>query len=127
MVNNEKYTKFLKSIIACVSHGDYCAAKELSNLELDKMKNNEQRTRMCINNPMYNKEIAKKSGEKHKRKVSINGIVYDGLVDAAKELNVAEYTVLNWCKRGYDTDGNPCRYNDEEQKEYNYKIFIWGD
>lgn len=85
------------------------------------MKDNKQRTRMCLNNPMYNKEIAKKSGEKHKRKVSINGVVYDGLVDAAKELNVAEYTVLNWCKRGYDTDGNPCRYNDEEQKEYNYK------
>ena len=50
--------------------------------------------------------------------VIINGKTYDGTVDAARDLGVWENTVLNWCKRGYDTDGNPCRYADEEQKEY---------
>lgn len=38
MINDEKYISFLKKIIACVSHGDYCAVKELSQLELDKME-----------------------------------------------------------------------------------------
>lgn len=38
MVSDEKYISFLKKIISCVSHGDYYSAKELSQLELDKMK-----------------------------------------------------------------------------------------
>jgi len=38
MVSDEKYISFLQSIISCISNGDYFAAKELSNLELEKMK-----------------------------------------------------------------------------------------
>lgn len=38
MITDEEYMKFLKAIIACVSHGDYCSAKELSALELEKMQ-----------------------------------------------------------------------------------------
>lgn len=38
MVNDEKYISFLKHIISCVSHGDYYSVKELSQLELEKMK-----------------------------------------------------------------------------------------
>ena len=38
MVNEEKYINFLKKIIACISHGDYYSAKELSQLELDNME-----------------------------------------------------------------------------------------
>lgn len=37
MISNEEYISFLKSIISCISHGDYSSAKELSNLELEKM------------------------------------------------------------------------------------------
>lgn len=39
MVKDEEYVDFLKMIVACVSHGDYYAVKELSNLELEKMQN----------------------------------------------------------------------------------------
>ncbi len=38
MINEEKYVEFLEMIVACVSHGDYDAVKELSNLELEKYK-----------------------------------------------------------------------------------------
>lgn len=38
MVNDEKYITFLKQIISCISHGDYYSVKELSQLELEKMK-----------------------------------------------------------------------------------------
>lgn len=37
MVKDEEYVNFLKSIISCISHGDYYSVKELSNLELEKM------------------------------------------------------------------------------------------
>ena len=38
MIKDEEYIEFLKHIIACVSNGDYYSVKELSNLELEKMK-----------------------------------------------------------------------------------------
>ena len=38
MVRDEDYIDFLKLIVSCISHGDYFSAKELSNLELEKMK-----------------------------------------------------------------------------------------
>ncbi len=38
MVNNEKYVRFLKQIISCISHGDYYSVKELSQLELEKIE-----------------------------------------------------------------------------------------
>ena len=39
MVRDEEYVDFLKLIVSCISQGDYCSAKELSNLELEKMNN----------------------------------------------------------------------------------------
>ena len=82
------------------------------------MKSEKQKERMKNCNPMKNPEIAKKVSEKNKRPIIINNIRYDGTVDAAKILGVWENTILNWCKRGYDTEGNPCRYADQKQKEY---------
>ena len=38
MVNDEEYVRFLKLIISCINHGDYFSVKELSNLELEKMR-----------------------------------------------------------------------------------------
>ncbi len=38
MVRDEDYIDFLKLIVSCISNGDYFSAKELSNLELEKMK-----------------------------------------------------------------------------------------
>lgn len=39
MITDEEYINFLKMIVACVSYGDYYSAKELSNLELERMRN----------------------------------------------------------------------------------------
>lgn len=38
MVRDEDYIDFLKLVVSCISNGDYFSAKELSNLELEKMK-----------------------------------------------------------------------------------------
>lgn len=50
MVSNEKYINLLKSMISCVSHGDYSSVKELSNLELGKMEQKDKQ---------INKEVKK--------------------------------------------------------------------
>lgn len=82
------------------------------------MKEEKQRQRMRENNPMYNADVVLKNAKKHKRPVVINGKYYEGVIDAAIANNVRDVTISNWCKRGYDTNGNPCHYADEEQKEY---------
>ena len=40
MIEDKDYMEFLNRIIACVSNGDYFAVKELSKIELEKLKNN---------------------------------------------------------------------------------------
>ena len=90
--------------------------------EYNPMKSEEQKQRMSKNNPMKNKDISKKVGEKHKRKVIINNILYNGLVDASKALNVAPTTIAYWCQSGYNSKGELCRYADEKQKDiYQHK------
>ena len=54
MLNEEKYEKFLKQIISCISHGDYYSVKELSQLELEKIKKNKK-----IKKQGQNEEIEK--------------------------------------------------------------------
>ena len=109
----------------CLMYGGYGGWSKVWTPEMreymsryNPMKDNKQRKRMSKENPMKNKEIAKKNGKSKKRAVIINGVEYEGTVDAARDLGVWENTILNWCKRGYDTNYNPCRYKDEEQKAY---------
>lgn len=40
MISEEYFFNFLKCVISCVNNGDYYSIKELSVLELEKMKKN---------------------------------------------------------------------------------------
>lgn len=80
----------------------------------------DMRIEMSINNPMKIPSIAKKVGEKHRKPVSINGVVYDGVNIASEMLGVMNLTIIRWCKQGHDSNGNPCRYLSEEQKQYKF-------
>jgi hypothetical protein len=84
--------------------------------EYNPMKDPIQRERMSKNNPMKNKETAEKNGKSHRRAVVINNKYYDGVITAAKELNHSTDTIISWCKKGCNPQGEPCRYADEEQK-----------
>lgn len=90
------------------------------------MKDEKQKERMSENNPMKNPQIAQRVAEKTRRPVIINGILFPGVAVAARQFNTVSYVVENWCKRGYNTDGQPCRYADEEQKEYSNTIKVLG-
>lgn len=50
MVKDEEYLDFLKSIINCISNGDYYSVKELSNLKLEKMKQKEKKIKKDLKN-----------------------------------------------------------------------------
>lgn len=86
--------------------------------EHNPMKSQEQRDRMSKNNPMKNPEYAKKAGDKHKRAVIIDGIKYDGAIDAAKVFGVSQSLIGLWCKNGGNPKGQLCHYADEAPKLY---------
>ena len=90
--------------------------------ENNPMKEPQQRKRMSRNNPMKDNDVSQRVGETKKRKVVINGRIYPGLVDASENFGVTTKAIADWCKRGYDTWGNPCRYYNEQQKVYSYKV-----
>lgn len=81
------------------------------------MKEKKQRERMSKNNPMYNPETVQKMINTKARKIIIDNKEYSSATEVANIFNVKRDTIYGWCKRGYTTDGLPCRYYDEEQKE----------
>ena len=85
--------------------------------QYNPMKAFEQRERMKLNNPMKNKEIALKVSKKKQKPLYMNGIYYNGILEASKITKRSCSSIQKWCKRGYDDNGNPCRYANEEQKE----------
>lgn len=89
--------------------------------ENNPMKDEKRRKNMSLNNPMKNKEIANKVGISHKKTPIINGKEFIDCKSASEYYNVHICTVQRWCKRGYDTNGNPCKYKNEEQCDFHFK------
>lgn len=111
--------KELNQCIANLAEGGYGGCNFVWTKEMreyksihNPMKDEKQRERMSKHNPMHDPENAKRMGQKHKRPIIINGIYYDGIVDAAKELQVKVNNIQTWLKRGFDTNNNPCQYAD---------------
>ena len=57
MVKNEDYTNLLKKMISCVSYGDYYSIKELSKLQLDKIKQINNKIEKEVSNLNKSKEL----------------------------------------------------------------------
>lgn len=90
--------------------------------EFNPMKSESQRERMKKNNPMKNKEIAKRTNAKKYRAVVIKGILFESTKAAGEYFNRHPEQIQTWCKRGYDSDKEPCRYADEKQKDFELKV-----
>lgn len=119
------YYKGIGQCQCCLMDGGYGGYSKIWSKEMKKywseynpMKDEKQRERMSVDNPMKDSNIASIVGEKHKRAVVINGIKYNSVYEAAKANNVYDATIIRWCNRGYNTNGNPCRYENEKQKSF---------
>lgn len=86
------------------------------------MKSENQRKRMSENNPMKNKEIAKKVGEKHKKPFYINDVLFDSIKNAAKKYNVGETTISYWLKVGHNNHNDLVYYKDKEKPTIDFTI-----
>lgn len=60
MVKNEKYIKILNAMISCINHGDYYSVKELSIIELQKMRERDKKIAEIIKK----EKIIRKNKEK---------------------------------------------------------------
>lgn len=85
------------------------------------MKEESQRERMRINNPMKRKEIATKTNSQKIKSLFIDNVYYSSPKEASIKNNVCLETIYVWCKRGYNTEGKPCHYKNEKQKNYIFK------
>lgn len=82
--------------------------------EFNPMKSEKQKLRMSQNNPMHNPDIAKKVADKKSKIVCYKGKEYS-CKTLAEETGYQVSTIWKWCKRGYDTNGEPCNYKGEEK------------
>jgi len=49
------------------------------------------------------------------KSIKYKGITYEAVIDLCREINKSETAVHSWLKRGFDTEGNECRYIDDER------------
>lgn len=70
--------------------------------ELCRYKDEEQKV---FSDKRYNKGCSKP--------LTYLGKHYEAAIDLVNELNVNESTVLKWLKKGFDSNGNVCRYDDD--------------
>lgn len=50
------------------------------------------------------------------RELIYNGKTYESPIDLSKEIGIHNATICKWAKRGFDPQGNICRYSDDERK-----------
>lgn len=80
-----------------------------------RYKNKEQ---VIFTGKRYNKGICKS--------MTYNGKHYESPLDLAEELNISKFIIYRWCKKGFDDNGNPCRY-DNDDRELTFKKYIIGE
>ncbi len=49
------------------------------------------------------------------RAMTYKGVKYESPIDLAREIGINNSTILGWLKRGFDPQGNPCRYDDDKR------------
>lgn len=120
------YYKNINQCTCNISEGGHGGCNFVWNDEMKKykseynpMKDNIQKERMSKNNPMHDKETAKNVGIKHRKTISINGIIYCGINYAAEQLHVSPVTICKWCQKGENPKGQKCFYIDQPVKPSN--------
>ena len=84
--------------------------------ENNVMKSESQRERMRKHNPMSNPEIAEKTNGQKRIPVIIDGKRYISIKQASVEIGVAPDTINQWCKKGENTNGIICTYENKVSK-----------
>lgn len=82
------------------------------------MKSENQKKRMSTENPMKNNDVIKRVVQKKQRAVIIEEMRFESVKSASEYYKVFDTEIITWCKRGYDRNKMPCRYENEKQKNF---------
>ena len=131
-----EYIKSLKSLGQCVCNiysGGSGGSGEHWTDELREeysvknvMKSEAQRERMSRYNPMKCRETAEKVNSQKRRAVVIGDVEYPSIKSAHEALGVPTDTIIRWCKKGINSNGNFCRYKDSDQVVFSDKRYNKG-
>ena len=132
---NEQIT-FYKSIGQCKAnldnggkggtHSAWTAEMRANKSKNNPMKNPTQRKRMSEHNPMKNKEVAMRVRLKNIKPVIINNVRFESVKAASKHFKVTEWTVIKWCRKGFNYDMQSCYYEGETPKPITQKRYNLG-
>ena len=84
------------------------------------MKNEQQRKRMSINNPMKNKDVSSKVGLKHRKPFYIGNTLYNTLVEASEKYGVTIHAIKYWLKTGHNNINELVYYENQEMPTINF-------
>lgn len=82
--------------------------------ENNAMKSQMQRERMKKDNPMKNKDVAEKTNAQKRIPLLIGNKRFASIKEASKAMNVTTSTINAWVIRGISTNGDICRYDNQE-------------
>lgn len=92
--------------------------RRLEYSEKNAMRSVEQRKRMSENNPMKNRDVAKRVATKKQRGVIVGDLAFSSVKEARAYFGVSFETIQTWCKKGINPSGHVCHYSDEPEKSY---------
>lgn len=75
------------------------------------MKSEKQRKRMSEHNPMKDPKIAEKTNGQKRKPVIIDGKRFISIKQASIYFGVAPDTINQWCKKGHNTKGLSCMFD----------------
>lgn len=101
------------------THLDWTPEKREYYSKYNIMKSEKQRKRMSENNPMKNKEIAKKVGIKHRKPFYIGNKLYNTLEEASIEYNKTIQCIKYWLEVGHNKS-ELCYYKNEKPINYDF-------
>lgn len=90
--------------------------------EYNVMKSERQRERMSKQNPMKNRDVAKKVAKSKSRAVIIDDVEYESVKQAHEMLGNAVDTIQKWCIAGINNKGQICKYKDGKIRHYKKRV-----
>lgn len=109
IIGDVEYSSIKEACIALNTHYEtvvyWCKRGQNKDGVLCRFKDQEQ---IIFDGKRYNKGGC--------RPLIYKGKYYESSIDLAEELQINVYNIYHWTKRGFDYDGNSCRYEDDTRE-----------
>lgn len=60
------------------------------------------------------------------KQIQYKTTIYESVLDIAEELKISKYTIYRWAKKGFDDNGNICKYTNDK-RDLTFKPYVAGE